>query len=188
MRAPNVYGGSATVQTVTPIRMINVVEPRPFSSTLDLQIDGSPVELLVQSGASQTSISRLYSSQSGRVILPIFGDFVTVDVGLPAGSAPGAAATIRALLAIGAAANAPVSLSVGHAGGTVLPIGTTAIAGALAAARAIYNGTPGNLQIAVGGAVVWEIATLQTLQLTYTGPIDLITAAGGMVTICDFQI
>lgn len=185
---PNVYGGSAQVANTTPVRVINVRESRPFASSLDIEVQGEPVDILVTSGAGQTSVTRVYSCQTGRLIMPVYGDDVTVDVALSPLATPGNTAAVRALLGLGASTNAPVPLSVGHSQFTALGIGATAFAGTQAAARAVYNGTGANLDVQIDGATLYTVLPLQTLRLDYVGPFVINTAVGGPVTVTDFLI
>lgn len=190
--ASKVYGGSANLTTTTPIRMIQVRESRPYAQSLDVQVVptsavlGGAIILQVQIGAGQTAQNRQYRLEAGRMILPVFGDYFTVDALLESTTTP---FNVTAFLAVGAASNGPVPWTSAQSGGTVLGAAVlTPVGPSFCASRAIWNGTGAALAVFVGGAQLWTIAANDTLVLQYMGTIELLSALGGPVTIANFHL
>lgn len=192
--ASKVYGGSANLTTTTPIRMIQVRESRPYSQSLDVQVAptsnppvlGGAVVLQVQIGAGQTAQFRQYRLEAGRMILPVFGDYFTVDALLESTTTP---FNVTAFLAVGAASNGPVPWTSAQSGGTVLGAAVlTPVGPSFCASRAIWNGTGADLAVFVEGSQLWTIAANDTLVLNYMGTIELLSAPGGPVTIANFHL
>jgi hypothetical protein len=189
----NVYGGSAGLTTATPIRMIQVRETRPFAQSLDVQVyssanppTGGAVLLQVQIGAGQTAQNRQYRLESGRMILPVFGDYFTVDAYLENIALP---LTVTAFLAVGAAANGPVPWTSAQSVSSVLGAGAiTLISGSFCAQRAIWNGTAADLAVFVNGSQVWRILANETLVISYMGDIELLSLPGGPYTVANFHL
>lgn len=189
----NVYGGSANLTTATPIRMIQVRESRPFAQTLDVQVfstatppSGGAVLLQVQIGAGQTAQLRQYRLEGGRMILPVFGDYFTIDAYLEDLSLP---LTVTAFLAVGAAANGPVPWTTAQATSSVLGAGVpTLIEASFCAQRAIWNGTGADLAVFVNGSQMWRILADDTLLISYMGDIEVLSAAGGPYSVANFHL
>ena len=189
----NVYGGSAGLTTATPIRMIQVRETRPFAQSLDVQVfssanppTGGAVLLQVQIGAGQTAQNRQYRLESGRMILPVFGDYFTVDAHLENIALP---LTVTAFLAVGAASNSPVPWTSAQSVSSALGASViTLISGSFCAQRAIWNGTAADLAVFVDGSQVWRILANETLLISYMGDIELLSLPGGLCTVANFHL
>jgi hypothetical protein len=120
------------------------------------------------------------------MILPVFGDYFTVDATLEDISLP---LTVTAFLAVGAAANSPVPWTSAQTVSSVLGAGvSTAIAGSFCAQRAIWNGTAADLAVFVNGSQVWRILANETLLIAYMGDLALLSVPGGAFTVANFHL
>lgn len=182
----HVYGGSATLQTSSPLRMVDVTTPDSLSWALDLQISGGPVAMVrVTTGAGQTAIAREYRCDAGRLVLPLSGNSVAVDAypeAVPAGGA--AVARVLAILSPNTASNAPLAPSTATAAALTVAAATPLTVGQSAGAgRILRNVSCATLVVRIGGLDCYSIALGATLELGYAGAFILFSPLGGTVNV-----
>jgi len=181
-----VFGGSANLLLTSTTRVVEVECKTPQSWALDLELFAPAVvgpppdcEITVQTGAGQSAIYRTYRLEPGRLVLPVCGNFVTVDVQ----ASTVAGGRLVALLTLNPGSQAPLAPNTATGLVHAIPSGTTPIAQSAGAGRLIRNETGFNLDIQIGGVLIYSIAAGATLELNYAGAFDVVSIPGGNMNI-----
>lgn len=181
----NVFGGSAVLSALQPTRIIEVRDNRALSWALDLEFSGATGFALVSTGAGQSLVQREYRIESGRIVLPVCADFVTVDVRPEALPIPPAGpGRVVGILSEASASQAPLAPSSANGGYVLLAIATVLdVPQSLGAGRVLYNLTAGPIDVIIGGQTAYVLPAAQSLTLAYCGAFSLLSALGGQVNI-----
>lgn len=184
----NVFGGSATLNTVTPVRVVETRSPHPLAWMLDLQVSGAPCFVDVTTGASQTATLRRYRVDVGRLVLPVAGDFVTVDC-VPLAVPPSAPfAQVQALLGVAPGSNAPLAPYTATAVNVSVPALTpTTIAAQAGAGRILRNVGANVCEVRIGAQAIQSLAANTTFEFHYAGEFVLFSPLGTFVNVANFM-
>lgn len=182
MRA-RVFGGSANIDTAQPPRIVEVYWDKSESWALDLEVSGGPAVLVdVQSGTDQASVLRSYRCETGRMLLPVSGSFVVVDV-RPDGAPAAPFARVIGFLALDPCINAPIGPSTATGQTVVAVAGTTPIPQSSGAGRIVRNDSGANITLQLGGVDVFVLAAGAVLEMAYCGAFSIVSVAGGNVRL-----
>lgn len=182
----NVFGGSATLATSNPTRMVDVTANGVLSWALDLEVSGGPVALVrVTTGAGQTLIQRTYRCESGRLCLPLSGDAIAVDASPETVPAVGAAtARVLAILSETPASNAPLGPSTATGAALVVAAATPlTVSQVCGASRIVRNVSCAVLAVRIAGVDAYSIALGAALDIGYCGAFVLFSPLGGTVNV-----
>lgn len=146
---------------------------------LDLQVSGAPCFIEITTGAAQTAIVRRLRCDIGRIVLPLAGDFVTVDA-VPIGTPPVAPfASVQSLLGIAPGSNAPLAPTGATSASVSCPALTTVtVAQQVGAGRILYNVGANLAELRIAGAKVATIAAATAYNLAYAGEFQLFSPVG----------
>ena len=182
MAAASVWGGSATLATAAPVRLIEVRLARPVALTLQLDLttavvaDG--VTVTVTTGASQTSQTRTYRCQAGRFVAPVIGDFVTVDVAWQGTLTP--PVRIIGMLAEQPSAQAPLGSTTGNGQTFSVPaLGSVTVPAVAGSLRILRNDGAGDMAISIDGITAYVLVGGETREIPYVGEFVASALVGG---------
>jgi hypothetical protein len=167
--------------------MVEIGDGKPSTYCLDVQVSTAAVDVSIQSGAGQSSVRRTYRVQPGRFVVPVTGDFVTVDVSADGGTPSVPAASVVAVLGQGAGSNAPLAASSADVAVSALSPGINSFPAAAGAGRVLHNRTGATATISIGAVPILEMADLATQFLLYTGPLTVTSLLGGNFTVGSLQ-
>lgn len=181
-----VFGGSADLFLTQQTRVVEVSCKTPQSWALDLELTapavvGAPPDCLVtiQTGAGQSTIHRTYRLEPGRLVLPVCGNFLTVDV--QAHTVGGG--RLVALLTVNPGSQAALTAATATGFRHAAVAGSTVIPQSAGAGRLVRNETGADIDIEIGGVRAFVLATATTLQLDYAGAFTIVSVAGGPVNV-----
>jgi hypothetical protein len=153
--------------------------------TLDVTVttgaDVDAVDLRVELGAGQTSATRTYRCERGRIQIPVVGDRVTVDALRVA--SPTVAPRVVVLLGEGGATGAAPSAATATGRTVTLAIGSNAVGESYGVARILRNDSAATVTVQIGGVNAFDLAPGASAGLDYTGPFAVVATAIG-----DFRV